>query len=97
MPSARYLNGFDPTGLFGAMSIGRILNLLGSRDRFTVDASCLLEELFGASGFEPSPESDHGFCTFLQPVRRIAFDSQIDHSPNSTFYGTAADGHAVMT
>lgn len=93
----RYESGTRRLPRNAANRSGRIPDLLGSRDKFTVDASCLLEEFFGASGFEPCPESDHGICTFLQPVRRIAFDSQIDHSPNRTFHRIAADGHVVMT
>ena len=41
---------------------GRILKSLALEGKLRCDASCLLEEFFGTSGFDPRSQANHGFC-----------------------------------
>ena len=40
---------------------GRILQASGLKRECRCDASCLLKEFFGASGFDPGTQANHGF------------------------------------
>ena len=44
-----------------AGTTGRILQTLGLNRECRCDASCLMKEFFGASGFDPGAESNDGF------------------------------------
>jgi hypothetical protein len=74
---------------------GRILVLSVSGGNVTCTISCLPEELFGSSGLEPCPESDHSFSVLAEPVRRIAFHTKVDDAFDRAFNRSAADRHLV--
>ena len=74
---------------------GRIRDLLVSCEKFGRDVSCLVEEFFAPSGFDPGAEADDRFGVFTEPTGGVAFDSQVDDSTDRTLYGSAADGEPV--
>ena len=76
---------------------GRIRETWVSEGELWGDASCLVEEFFGAAGFDPGSQTDHGFGVFAEPVDRVAFDSQIDDSADCAFDRSAANRHVMVT
>ena len=74
---------------------GRILVLSVSGGNVACAISCLPEELFGSSGLEPCPESDHSFSVLAEPVRRIAFHTKVDDAFDRASNRSAADRHLV--
>ncbi len=61
-------------------SEGRIRGLLVSDRKFGGDVSCLVEEFFGATRFNPCSEANDGFSVFTKPAGGVAFDSKVNDS-----------------
>jgi len=76
---------------------GRIHESWVSDGELWGDASCLMEEFFGSSGFDPGSQSDHGFGVFAEPVNRVAFNAEIDDSADRAFDRSAANRQVMVT
>ena len=64
-----------------------------SGDNGAYAISCLPAKLFGFSGLEPCPQSDHSFSVLAEPVRRFAFREKVDVAFDLAFDRSAADRH----
>ena len=51
--------------------VGRIRGLSASVGKFRRDVSCLVEEFFGSTRFDPCSEADDGFGILAKPVSGI--------------------------
>ena len=83
-------------GLICGRFNGRIHESWVSEGELWGDASRLVEEFFGSSGFDPGSQADHGFGVFAEPVDRVAFDAEIDDSADRAFDRATANRHLMI-